>query len=609
MFIGCSRSVENNAHELLMERLREFNAESVDAALQVYRHGDLTVAGKASNGVSIDISGNSRCVVMMAGRPSWALREYEHLSNRNGIASSIVHAFDNHGMELLEHLRGVFAVSIYDVENHLVHLATDRFGIIPVYFTVLGGGGVAWGSTIRVLRSIQMVQTEIDPQSIFHYLYFHMVPSPNSIYRSVRKLCPGEITTIGEQEITQRRYWSPQFSESDVDFQDMASRVRRVLSESVRDCANDNPGTFLSGGLDSSTVTGLLAKERNGDVDAYSIGFTADGYDEIEYARTAARHFGVRHHIHYITPNDVVATIPKIVMAYDEPFGNSSAVPTYVCANFAQENGTSILLAGDGGDELFGGNERYVKQQIFEYYFRLPIYLRKILETADEKKLLASWVPYLGKFYRYVTQAKIPLPDRLQTYNLLERTQLSEVLTEDMLERIDQELTIRLQREEYFLDTNVSPLNRMLRLDWRFTLADNDLRKVNIMTSLAGIEVRYPMLADPVVAIANQIPSRLKIARHTLRYFYKEAFKEILPASIITKSKHGFGLPFGVWMLDHPQLHALAYDSIYSLKNRGIISPQYLDNLLNQHRHEHAAYYGEMIWVLMILELWLQKEA
>ena len=115
------------------------------------------------------------------------------------------------------------------------------------------------------------------------------------------------------------------------------------------------------------------------------------------------------------------------------------------------------------------------------------------------------------------------------------------------------------------------------------------------------------MLADPVVAMANQIPSQLKIARHTLRYFYKEAFKEILPASIISKTKHGFGLPFGVWMLNHPQLHALAYDSISSLRNRGIISPQYLDKLLNQHRHEHAAYYGEMIWVLMILELWFQK--
>ena len=241
MFIGCSRSVESNAHALLMERLREFYPESVDVALQIYSQGDLTVAGTASTGAPIDISGSSRCVVMVAGQPSWAIREYDDLSKQKGIARSVGLAFDRHDVELLDHLHGVFALSIYDVGKRRVHLATDRFGIIPVYYTTLAGSGVAWGSTIHALRIIQMVKTEVDPQSIYHYIYFHMVPSPNSIYGNIRKLRPGEITTIGGQEITQRRYWSPQFGESDPQKRKKASISRSydVQARGIRRAGND----------------------------------------------------------------------------------------------------------------------------------------------------------------------------------------------------------------------------------------------------------------------------------------------------------------------------------------------------------------------------------
>ena len=167
--------------------------------------------------------------------------------------------------------------------------------------------------------------------------------------------------------------------------------------------------------------------------------------------------------------------------------------------------------------------------------------------------------PILRKIYRYIAQANVPLPDRLQSYNIFESQHLPQLLTENMLRLIDPQISRGLLREEFGLEKSASTLNRLLRLDWRFVLADNDLRKVGTMTRLAGVKVHYPMLVDSVVEIANKIPSHLKIFHHTLRYFYKNAFKNFLPDKILSKSKHGFGMPFGVWMLTHSRLHAMAY--------------------------------------------------
>lgn len=510
-------------------------------------------------------------------------------------------------MRLLDRLQGPFGLAFYDGANERLYLATDRFGVVPIYYAPVPDGGAVWGASTQLIRNHPAVPEALSRQALFHYLYFHMIPSPATPYEGIYKMRPGEVVVIARAGVEHRRYWMPAFNESGVDEAALAEEVRSALLQGVSRSAADRPGTFLSGGLDSSTVTGLLARARQGDVDAYSIGFSAEGYDEMEYARLAARHFGVRHHEHYVTPDEVVAAVPAIAAAYDEPFGNSSAVPTYLCARLAADNGSTILLAGDGGDELFAGNARYLKQRVFEYYGRLPAPMRGLLETAQGRGW-ADGLPYARKLYRYVEQARIPLPDRLQSYNFMERQPLAEILAPGVLADVELEASRALLREEYHLDPDASYLNRMLRLDWRFTLADNDLRKVGAMTGRAGVGVRYPMLDDAVVAASLRIPSRLKMGRHGLRAFYKQAFRELLPEAILTKTKHGFGLPFGVWISTHPGLHQLAYDAIISLKKRDLILPAYLDQLADRHREEHAAYYGELIWVLMMLELWFQNE-
>jgi len=351
-------------------------------------------------------------------------------------------------------------------------------------------------------------------------------------------------------------------------------------------------------------VTGMLSEISETTAEAYSIGFSAEGYDEMEFARITAKHFGVRLNEYYVTPEDVVDALPIVAASYDEPFGNSSALPAYFCAKVAAENGVQRLLAGDGGDEFFAGNERYVKQDVFETYGKIPSSLRKGLIEPIINNLPAA-IPLSNKARSYIEQANIPLPDRLQTYNFLHRHSPEEIFSEDFLIHTDINSPLAIQRHTYQQPKNASTLNRMLYLDWQYTLADNDLRKVSHMCALAGVEVVYPMLDDNLVNFSCQIPSNWKIKDRDLRHFYKQSLTGWLPNATINKKKQGFGLPFGVWMETHKPLQEMAYDNLLKLKKRPYFKPEFIDHTIDLHRNQHAAYYGELIWILMVLEMWI----
>ena len=307
-----------------------------------------------------------------------------------------------------------------------------------------------------------------------------------------------------------------------------------------------------------------------------------------------------------MTPEDVLAAIPTIAASYDEPFGNSSALPAYFCARYAKQEGIAHLLGGDGGDEIYAGNERYAKQGVFEHYHRLPAWLR---HRALEPLLVAlpDGLMPVRKARSYVQQANVPLPDRLQTYNFLRRFGMGD---DPPARRARRASTPTSRSASSARSTrgpqDASALNRMLYLDWQITLADNDLRKVSRACDLAGVEVSYPLLDDEVVELANRIPSSQKLRHGRLRHFYKEATKGFLPPEIIAKKKHGFGLPFGVWLVEHEGLKQLAYDSLLSPQaTRPTFARTFIDDAIAKHAGDHASYYGELVWVLMVLELWL----
>ncbi|MDH3314165.1 MAG: asparagine synthase C-terminal domain-containing protein [Betaproteobacteria bacterium] len=560
----------------------------------------------AAAGTDLDIFQDDHQLVAVWGRARFSDADLGALAQRDGMARAIAQGYARKGADVLTALAGTFALAILDGRGGEAVLAIDRMGTRPLCYCV-AVGTLVFGSTLDSISAFPGSTAEIDQQAIYDYVYFHMVPGPRTIHVGRHRLLPGTFLLWRNGKAETRSYWEMRFAEDErPSFPELKKEFLTLLREGVREAAQgDTVGTFLSGGTDSSTLAGMLGEVTGKPARTYSIGFEAQGYDEMHYARIAARHFGTRHQEYYVTPDDVVSAIPLIAAVHDQPFGNSSAVPTYYCAKLAKGDGVDTLLGGDGGDELFGGNERYAKQYLYSLYSDLPRDLRKGL-IEPVLGLLPS-VSLMGKAQRYVTNASMPMPARYDNYNLLERLGADNVFTANFLDIVDAQQPRAMMEQAYSGAQAQSLINRILALDLRFTLADNDLPKVTRSCELACIDVRYPLLSDSIVAFSAGLSPRLKLKGTRLRYFFKEALRGFLPDEIIAKSKHGFGLPFGPWLQTHRPLRQLALGSLTDLKERGIVRPEFIDELTSTHVASHAGYYGTMVWVLMMLEQWLRR--
>jgi asparagine synthase (glutamine-hydrolysing) len=547
-------------------------------------------------------------VAILFGQPQFAQKHLYELAQAEGVASALAQGYEQHSQDVFRQLRGSYGGAIIDPQANRMLLAIDRMGQHALYYRA-GDNRIDFGSSVSSILACAEHDESAMNQGIFNYVYFHMIPSPGSIYADIGKLPAAHFLDFQNGHVRLVNYWRPSFSESkSKQSAALSTQLKQALRSSVEQYLTNNSGkvgAFLSGGLDSSTVAGLLAESGAQDAAAYSIGFAAEGYDEMAYARITARHFNLKLNEYYVTPQDVVDALPLIATSYDEPFGNSSALPAYFCARMAAENGVTRLLAGDGGDEIFGGNERYVKQRIFENYSKIPAILRRGL-VEPLVRLLPSALPLVPKANSYIEQANTPLPDRLQSYNFLHRHAPTEIFSDSFLAEVDTDAPLKLLRSIYQRPEEASSLNRMLYLDWQITLADNDLRKVSHMCALAGVDVDYPMLSDELVEFSCHIPSAWKIKGGNLRHFYKQALTGWLPHETIHKPKQGFGLPFGVWMKTYTPLREMAYDNLLKLKTREFVRPEFVDRAIAMHQSEHAAYYGELVWILTVFELWMQ---
>jgi asparagine synthase (glutamine-hydrolysing) len=544
-------------------------------------------------------------VAAILGRPRWV--NGRALSTTNNAAAAIAEAYRARGAALLDELHGSFAVAIYDSNERRGLIAIDRMGIEQLAYATLADGTLIFGTNLRELVKTSPQSFPLSLQALYDFSFLHVIPAPDTVFAGVQKLPAASLLSVDSAHRELRRYWTPAFAHGAAAPESaMAQHLQATLQRAVEDCApREDTGTFLSGGIDSSTVTGMLSRIRPHSP-SFSIGFEAAGFDEMAYARIASIHFHSRAHEYYVTPADIVTAIPLIAQAYDEPFANSSAVPTYFCARLAHDNGVSRLLAGDGGDELFGGNERYAKQKVFEYYWGLPAAVRRGLVDPVALHLPQSVWP-LRKMRSYVEQARVAMPRRLHTWNFLYRTPAESVFERDFLAAVDPSHLFSGMQTLYDSAPTTDLIDRMLYFDWQVTLADNDLRKVNRMCQLAGIEVLYPMLDDRVVELSTQIPPHWKVRGQTLRWFYKRAMSDFLPRRIIEKSKHGFGLPFGQWLKESKPLQDTVYSSVAMLADQRLVRREFLDTLIRDHRDGHAGFYGYMIWMLVTLSHWLHS--
>jgi len=563
-------------------------------------------AGLAAFGASsaIVLTERDGLVLALTGRP--------RLRVAHGWATdpaAVARALAQQGRRALAELCGDFALAAWDRKRSRGLLAVDRTGVRSIVYAEVDGG-LVFASTLDVLSGHPRVRGELSNQAIFDYLHFHVCPGPQTIYCGSKRIPAGYCIEFGpEVDPTPRPYWSMRFTE---DAQPDAGVLRAdfvsALQEAVVLASNGAAcGAFLSGGTDSSTVSGMLGRARGERAKVFSIGFEAAGYDEMHFARIAARHFDCEHHERYVTPADVVTAAPRIAARYDQPFGNASAIPAFYCAELARDNGVERLLAGDGGDELFGGNERYARQHLLSFYHRIPQPLRGSMIEPLLSLSSAGRLPGVRKMRSYVEQARMPMPARYESHNLLSHLGPERVLCADFLAAIDPGHPQALLREAHRPYADCSLINQMLGVDLRFTLADNDLPKVTRTCEMAGVEVAFPLLDEKVVEFSARLPARMKLRGTRLRWFFKEALRDFLPPEVIAKRKHGFGLPVGAWLGEHRPLLSLAKDAIDVLRPYRIVRPDFVDELCRRLLPAHPAYYGTMIWVLMMLGLWLDS--
>ncbi len=591
-----------DATATLQRMLRAGQGRLEDAVLKASDQAGLAVFGTVARPILFETDG---VFVAISGHPR--LRD-DH--RRSADPAALARVLSSRGKDALVDIGGDFALAFWDSKQRRGLLAVDRIGVHQLVYARTGDS-LVFASTLDMLGGYPGVHRTLSSQGIFDYLFYHVCPGPGTIFMDLHRVAAGHCIEFGAGAPNQpSMYWAIRFKEEndqrvDALKEEFVGLMQSAVKEASEGAAT---GAFLSGGTDSSTVSGMLARVSDGAARTFSIGFDVEGYDEMEYARIAAKHFGCEHHEYYVTPQDVVQALPRIAASYDQPFGNASAIPTYYCAKFAREHGMTRLLAGDGGDELFGGNERYAKQQLLGLYQRVPAALRQAL---IEPLLLSSSrgqsIAPLRKLRSYVEQARPAMPLRYESYNLLMHLGNANVFTPEFLASINPDRPHELMAQTHAPYANASLINQMLAIDLRFILADGDLPKVTRMCELADMDVAFPILDERLIEFSQKLPAGMKLRGTELRWFFKQALLDFLPPAVITKKKHGFGLPVGAWLIGHKPLFDLATDSIEVLRARGIVQPRFIDELVTTRLREHPPYFGTMVWVLMMLGLWLDS--
>ncbi|MET0508510.1 MAG: asparagine synthase-related protein [Burkholderiaceae bacterium] len=539
---------------------------------------------------------------------------FERIRREAGRGKALLAAWERDGEGCVDTLRGDFAIACRDTRRALGLIAVDRFGTHSLFWGE-HEGRFAFASRPADVSALLGRSAELDPIALHAYLYFHVVPAPMSICTGVRRLDGGElvVVTAGRSAMS-RRYWSPVFERgSDFEFARERSRffsaLRTGVAEGIEGIDPSRIGCFLSGGTDSSTIAGIAGELLGHKSRTFSIVFDEPKYDERSYSRLAASHFGTEHVEHMLTAREAELTLSVISRGYEQPFGNASAVPAYACAAVAREHGIERMVAGDGGDELYGGNSRYATAWLLSLYEYLPAAARaRVIEPALAGRPEGLGIWPVRKARGYVDQARLPMPDRLHArYNLLNRFGPGNVLSDEVLALQRGFAPVALEREVWARCADAGAVNRLLAFDFKFTLGDNDLPKVTRMCHAAGVEVAFPMLSDAVVGHSLGLPAWQKLRGTTLRYFFRRSLRGYLPDRIIDKPKHGFGMPFGEWVLRDRRLAAVADDALASLANRGLVRASFCADLVSRMSQGHAGYFGTMVWVLMMLELWLRE--
>ena len=522
----------------------------------------------------------------------------------------VLHLYDRYGVDFLQHLRGMFALAIWDTRDNSLFLARDRVGKKPLLYAHRPNGDLIFGSEFQALLKHPAISREIDFEAIHHYLSYICVPAPLTAYRDIRKLEPGHWLRWKDGEIQTKRYWLPDFSDKlDISEAEAEEEVLRILRESVRlRMIADVPlGAFLSGGVDSSAVVALMAQESSQPVKTFSIGFEEQDFSELKYAKKVAEHVGAEYHEFIVKPN-AMEVLPTLVEHYGEPYADSSAIPTYYVSKETRKHVT-VALNGDGGDESFAGYERYSAMRLAERYKRIPAILRKslvefplgVLPTPDNMR------NRLRRAKRFVEAAALPKTTRYLNWVSGINPALKQELYTDEYKHISAEFHSRKILDDWFEKANgIGVLDASLMTDQQTYLPNDLLVKVDIASMAVSLEARSPFLDHKLIEFAARLPEHIKVKGLDTKTLLKKIAAKLVPPEVVYRRKMGFGVPVGHWLRN--EMKGFLYETLLSEKslNRGIFKPEVVKNLIERHVSGKEDL-NFPIWTLLMLELWFQR--
>jgi asparagine synthase (glutamine-hydrolysing) len=521
---------------------------------------------------------------------------------------SIVHLYEEFGEGCFARLRGMFAIALWDSRERKLLLARDRIGKKPLFYGA-DDKQILFGSELKTLLTTKALSREIDQQAVCDYFSFGYIPAPKTIYRSVRKVLPGHYIVASASGLRDERYWDISFGNvEERSEEEWCELIRHDLCEATRiRLMSDVPlGAFLSGGVDSSSIVAFMSRVMQRPVTTCSIGFEVKEYNESEFAQQVAQQFATEHHEHLVQPS-AVDIVKKLAWHFDEPFADSSAVPTYYVSKVAREHVT-VALGGDGGDESFGGYRRY----LFDHYenkFRrhVPAWMRSAVFGP-----LGQWYPPLASAPRVFrakatlqSLSRTPLAGYFNSISIFRPDDKRRLFTPDFHQALGGYDSLGVFEHYYNRSGSDDLLSRIQYVDMKTYLPDDILAKVDRASMAVSLEVRAPLLDHQFMEHVASMPSGLKLRGQTGKYIFKKALEGILPKDILYRRKQGFAIPLDHWFRN--ELRDFAYESIFS-REQAIFDRKFLKKIWEEHqngRYDRSSH----LWSILMFQKWQETFA
>jgi asparagine synthase (glutamine-hydrolysing) len=523
----------------------------------------------------------------------------------------LCHAYEEYGLEFVRRLNGMFAFALYDIPNKRLILARDRTAQKPLFYCHTPDG-LTFASELKALLHDGSIPRRVNDQAIYHYLSLQYVPGPDTIIQNVYQLPPGHYAVWQDNRFHVSHYFSLDYrAKQQLSAQEWVRRTREQVTQAVkRQMVSDVPlGAFLSGGVDSSIVTAVMARQRP--VKTFSIGFDVDAYSETNHARRIAQRFSTHHHEFIVSADEVLESLPDVIWYSDQPLADTSCLAVYHLARLTRQHVT-VALSGDGGDEMFAGYVRYLLDRLLRSYRLLPAWLRiggvhRLASTVSEKVDIPTDRNFVTGLQRLSQASEMtPKASILAWGSFFTESQKQWLASPDWWQRTAKQTTADWLSRIYDNFEAHTHIDKTLGVDFQTYLADDLMMKADRMSMAHSLEVRAPYLDDEVLTLASIMPAVFKMRGLTQKWALREAFRDLLPLENTRRIKRGFGMPVASWLKN--KLHEMAYTILTESRasQRGYFVPGHVAQLLDEHRRGQANH-GQRLWALLVLELWLRQ--